>query len=525
MSYILKMPAAGEGIMEAEIVKWTKNVGDNVEVDETIAEVQNDKMVQEIPSPVSGKILKILVPEGEVAQVGEALAEIDAEGVVSEEVEVVEEVKVDDKAEEVSTTALYAVTLPPAGEGIVEAEISEILVSVGDAISVDQSIAMVQNDKMVQEVPSPINGKVVNIVASAGDVLNVGDTILEVEFDGPAKTVVKDNSEEKIVESAKAVSSRAGSSIVAGRVLAMPSVRQYARDLNIDITQVSGTGKHNHITKADIDNFVAAPVVVEESVVVESAPVAPQALPQVVQEAYTVSANERTTREKMTPIRRAISKAMVNSKTRAPHVTLFDEVEVSKLMDHRRKYKDVAAQSDIKLTYLAYMAKAVTSVIKKYPILNSSVDESSDEIVYKNYFNMGIAVDTEAGLFVPVIKDIDQKGIFKIADEISSLATKASDGKLSMAEMSDGSTTISNIGSAWGGWFTPIINHPEVAIFGMGRIEKKPVVLEDNTIGVGQVLLLSLSFDHRVIDGLTAQLAMNELKRLIADPELLLMEG
>ena len=227
----------------------------------------------------------------------------------------------------------------------------------------------------------------------------------------------------------------------------------------------------------------------------------------------------------MSPTRKAIAQAMVNSKVQAPHVTIFDEVNVTDLMKHRARFKEVALKQNISLTYLAYMTKAVTTVLRKYPTLNASVDSATNEIVYKHFYNIGIAVDTEKGLYVPVIKEADRKGILTIAKDISDLAAKAHEGTLSRDEMSNGSTSISNIGSAWGMWFTPIINFPEVAIFGMGRIEKKPVVLKDGTIGVGDVLHLSMSFDHRIIDGALAQNAMNELKQLLSDPELLLMEG
>ena len=192
----------------------------------------------------------------------------------------------------------------------------------------------------------------------------------------------------------------------------------------------------------------------------------------------------------MSLTRKAIANAMVNSKAKAPHVTLFDEVDVTKLMEHRNKFKEIAAEQDIRLTFLAYVVKAVTGVVRKYPVLNASVDEKAEEIVYKNFYNIGIAVDTEHGLYVPNIKEADTKSIFKIADEIVELAGAANDGKLKGPDMRDGTITISNIGSARGLWFTPILNYPEVAIFGMGRIEKKPVVKEDGSIGIGNMMAL-----------------------------------
>lgn len=530
MSYIFRMPKAGEGITEGEISKWTVSVGDKIAEDETIVEIQNDKLISDVPSPVSGTITKILVEAGVVANVGDPLAEIDAPGYsdsVKAEVEKVETPKVKhveskEKAQDQST---YTFNLPKAGEGITEGEIVKWNKTVGESISEDEVLLEVQNDKLIQDVPSPVSGVVSKIIVEAGSVANVGQAIAEIKVDGT--TVINESrveADSKVEKTQKEVLSKSTPSVVGGRVLAMPSVRQLARDLDVDISLVSGSGNHGHITKADVEAFKSGPQTkpFDEKETKETPISSP---PKKEVKPISIAQSDRTTREKMSPTRRAISSAMVTSKAKAPHVTLFEEVEVSKLLSHRKKFKEVAAVSDIKLTYLAYMTKAVVTVLRKYPILNASVDESTDEIVYKNYYNVGIAVDTDHGLYVPNVKDADSKGIFTIAKEISELAEKTHNKELTMPEMTDGSTTISNIGSAWGMWFTPIINYPEVAIFGMGRIEKKPIVLEDGSLGIGNVLYLSMSFDHRIIDGSVAQKAMNELKRLLADPELLLMEG
>lgn len=226
----------------------------------------------------------------------------------------------------------------------------------------------------------------------------------------------------------------------------------------------------------------------------------------------------------MSGIRKAIAKAMVNSKQTAPHVTLMDEVDVTKLWAHRKKFKEVAAEKGVKLTFLPYVVKALTSALREYPALNTSLDDKTSEIVHKHYYNIGIAADTDKGLLVPVVKNADRKSMFSISNEINELAGKARDGKLSGDEMKGASCTITNIGSAGGQWFTPVINHPEVAILGVGRIAEKPVV-KNGEIVAAPVLALSLSFDHRMIDGATAQHALNHIKRLLNDPELLLMEA
>ncbi len=226
----------------------------------------------------------------------------------------------------------------------------------------------------------------------------------------------------------------------------------------------------------------------------------------------------------MTAMRKAIAKSMVNSKSKAPHVTLMDEVDVTELVAHRKKFKAVAAEQEIKLTYLPYVVKALVSATKKFPIFNSYIDEETEEIVQKHYYNIGIAADTDRGLLVPVVKDADKKSIFQISSEINELAVKARDGKLKPDEMKGASNTISNIGSAGGQWFTPVLNYPEAAILGIGRIAEKPVV-RDGEIVVAPVLAVSLSFDHRIVDGATAQNALNQIKRLLNDPQLIMMEA
>ncbi len=437
------MPDIGEGIHEGEIVKWFVKPGDKIQEDDVLCEIQNDKAVVEIPSPVEGTVLEVLVGEGTVATVGQVLVTFDAPGYENLQF------KGDEHAEEPKQEEKPAVTTP--------------------APEVKQDAA-----------PQPA------AVAAAPQV-NVDPN---------------------------------------RRIIAMPSVRKYAREKGISINLVAGTGNNGRILKGDIDTFVsggAAPapqaasnVAVEvETAKVEAPQAAAVAIPQ---------GEYPETREKMSGIRKAIAKAMVNSKHTAPHVTLMDEIDVTKLVTHRKKFKEVAAAKGIKLTFLPYIVKALTSALREFPALNTSLDDATSEIIHKHYYNIGIAADTEKGLLVPVVKDADRKSVFSISNEINELAVKARDGKLAPNEMKGASCTISNIGSAGGQWFTPVINHPEVAILGVGRIAEKPIV-RNGEIVAAPVLALSLSFDHRMIDGATAQNALNHIKRLLNDPELLLMEA
>ncbi|EPD1677667.1 dihydrolipoyllysine-residue acetyltransferase [Enterococcus faecalis] len=539
MAYQFKLPDIGEGIAEGEIVKWFVKPGDTINEDDTLLEVQNDKSVEEIPSPVTGTVKNIVVPEGTVANVGDVLIEIDAPGHEDNDAAPAAPAQEQTPAQPaaVPTTeaagGFFQFKLPDIGEGIAEGEIVKWFVKAGDTINEDDSLLEVQNDKSVEEIPSPVTGTVKNIVVPEGTVANVGDVLVEIDAPGHNSSAPSAAAPATDAPKAEASAPAASTGVVAAadpnkRVLAMPSVRQYAREKDVDITQVTATGKGGRVIKADIDAFVsggsqAAPAT--EAAATEAAPKAEAAAPKAAPKAFTSDLGEMETREKMTPTRKAIAKAMVNSKHTAPHVTLHDEVEVSKLWDHRKKFKDVAAANGTKLTFLPYVVKALTSTVQKFPILNASIDDAAQEIVYKNYFNIGIATDTDHGLYVPNVKNANTKSMFAIADEINEKAALAIEGKLTAQDMRDGTITISNIGSVGGGWFTPVINYPEVAILGVGTIAQEPVVNADGEIVVGRMMKLSLSFDHRIVDGATAQKAMNNIKRLLADPELLLMEG
>ena len=427
--------------------------------------------------------------------------------------------------------------LPDIGEGIHEGEIVKWFVKAGDTIEEDDVLAEVQNDKSVVEIPSPVSGTVEEVLVDEGTVAVVGDTIVKIdapdaedmEFKGSDSNESTDEAEaepakEENSEAAATTQSSADEDVDENkRVKAMPSVRKYARENGVNIKAVVASGKNGRTTKEDIDAYLNGDASAAST---ESASeTAEETSASTAQSAPVSSEGEfPETTEKIPAMRKAIAKAMVNSKHTAPHVTLMDEIDVQELWDHRKKFKEVAAEQGTKLTFLPYVVKALVSALKKYPALNTEFNEEAGEIVHKHYWNIGIAADTDRGLLVPVVKHADRKSMFQISDEINELAVKARDGKLTSDEMKGATCTISNIGSAGGQWFTPVINHPEVAILGIGRIAQKPIV-KDGEIVAAPVLSLSLSFDHRQIDGATGQNAMNHIKRLLNNPELLLMEG
>lgn len=428
----------------------------------------------------------------------------------------------------------YQFKLPDIGEGIHEGEILKWFVQVGDEIKEDDPLCEVQNDKAVVEIPSPVEGTVLEIHVNEGEVAIVGDSLISIDAEGYESAEEETTEEEQVTEQeeksaskeeekevAKEPTSSSKTSDSSKRVIAMPSVRKYARENNVFIQEVTGTGKNGRVLKEDIDRFLQGEGETTDETVTASEETTSEKddrSPVVPQGVYP------ETREKMSGIRKVIAKAMVNSKTKAPHVTLMDEVDVTELVAHRTRFKEVAAEQGIKLTYLPYVVKALISASKKYPIMNAAVDDETDEIIYKHYYNIGIAADTDKGLLVPVVKDADRKSLFEISANINELAEKARSGKLTADEMKGASNTITNIGSAGGQWFTPVLNYPEAVILGIGRIAEKPIV-RNGEIVVAPVLALSLSFDHRIVDGATGQEALNQIKRLLNDPQLIMMEA
>lgn len=425
--------------------------------------------------------------------------------------------------------------MPDIGEGMAEGEITNWLVKVGDHVDADQEVAEVQNDKLMQEILSPYSGTVTKLYVDAPTVVAVGDPLIEFDGEGgaaaPAPVAPVATAAPAEPTPAPVTSPAAPAAVVAaptvtsnGQILAMPSVRHYAHENNIDLATIAPTGRHGHITMADVQNGPSVPANTPAPAV-SPVPVATEAETPAPTPTKPVAAPHVTEgRVAMSGIRKAIARAMENQHTNIPSVTNFDQVEVSKLVEHRKGFKTIAADRGIKLTYLAYVAKALAATAKEFPEINASVDMKTNEIVYHDEVNLGIAVNTDTGLFVPVIAHAESKSILAIAKEIGDLAKAAQDGTLKPAQMQGATLTISNIGSARGGWFTPIINGAEVIILGLGSIVKEPVVDAEGELAIGQNMKLSLTYDHRLIDGMLAQTATNYLKQLLADPAYMLME-
>jgi len=438
--------------------------------------------------------------------------------------------------------AIWQFRLPELGEGLHEGEIVKWHVKPGDEIKEDQIIMDVQNDKAVVEVPSPVTGKIVELKVKEGTVSHVGDPLAVIDVVGeiPPESIHHGGGEAAASETgggqaapaaapapaaqpAAAPAAAPEQAAASGQVLATPSVRKFAREKGVNLASIKGTGRNGQVTKDDVLAFEAnggqAAAAPAEAAQGEGAPAAQAGKP-----AAAAPAGDRVEeRVPLKGIRKAIASAMVKSVYTAPHVTIMDEVDVTALVELRQKAKPLAEKKGVKLTYLPFIVKALVAAVKQYPALNASIDDEKSEIVYKKYYNIGIATDTDNGLIVPVVADADRKNVWQVANEIRDLASRGREGKLQPHEMKGGTISITNIGSAGGMFFTPVINYPEVAILGTGRISEKPVV-RDGQIVIGNLMALSLSFDHRLIDGATAQNAMNYIKSLLEDPQLMVME-
>ncbi|MBU1020749.1 MAG: 2-oxo acid dehydrogenase subunit E2 [Firmicutes bacterium] len=425
---------------------------------------------------------------------------------------------------------MYDFKFADIGEGIHEGVILKWEYNIGDVIEEGETLVIIETDKVNAEIPSPVTGTITKLGPPVGETINVGETLAVIDDGTGTKkdteaTASKPISEGDEENSAGVVGSiEVGSDVIASseeykqdsipqnmKVLATPVARKLAKDLAIDIRLVKGTGENGRVMKDDIYhqseqmNRTSLPAKKEDTFV--SAPSMDE---------------ERTSREKISKMRKTIAENMTLSKSTIPHTTVMDEIIISELVTLRRSQKDLANQKDVKLTYMPFIIKALTLALKEHKIFNSSFDQNTDEIIYKNYMNIGIAVDTPNGLMVPNIKNANHLGIFELANQIQVLKEKAMNKKITLDDLRDGTISITNYGVFDSTFGVPVIKFPEVAIIGIGKIAKKPVVIDDEIV-IRDVLPLSLSIDHRVIDGGDAGRFLQTFKSYLSNPMLLLL--
>ena len=560
MALEFKLPDIGEGVAEGEIVKWLVKPGDAVAEHQAVVEVMTDKATVEIPSPATGRITDVLAKEGDVVPVGSVIFKLETgnatagegagKGVVpakapaertpspaaapkaaSAPAPVAQASHAPAKASSGSSAGRLEFKLPDVGEGVAEGEIVKWLVNAGDMVSEHQAVVEVMTDKATVEIPAPAAGRVAELRAKAGDVVKVGSVIFVLETAGaPAAApshaapapAIPAREPARVAAAASAPAPRAADE----RVLAVPSARRVARDLGIDLNEVAGSGRNGVVRRADVEGFAKSRTATPAAKPADAAtPAAAAATPAKAPAApVSFAPGERETRVPFRGVRRKISEAMVRSKFTAAHFTVVEELDVTDLVKLREQAKQLGQESNVKVTFMPFIMKATALALAKYPMLNGHLDEAAQEIVRFGYVNLGIAMDTDNGLIVPVIKEVQTKGILQLAHELAELAERTRAGKVKPDELKGSTFSITNAGNIGGIFATPIINFPDIAILGVHRIVKRPGVVETSQgdkIEVRQYMNLSCSVDHRLADGADGARFLVYLKRLLENPGLL----
>lgn len=533
-----KLPELGENIEAADIVNVLVKEGDFVKKDQGIVEIETDKATIEVPSSVEGKISKLFVKAGDRVKVGETIMVVEEETQettkttesVAEEKNKVESLsaKKEEKKTEEKPASKPAVSgekkivdfhLPELGENIESADVVNVLVKVGDVIQKDQGIIEIETDKATIEVPATVSGKVIEVLVKAGEKAKVGQTIIKVETGDVSETKIVETKESEIIQEQKSEETRPEfikqpttevkgelpklhpmefveqPPILKGAAPAAPSVRRIAREIGVDINKVPGTGPGGRITMDDVKAY--SKKLHESRAEGIGIGIKAEALPD-------FSKFGEVKKVEMSNIRKKTAEHLSYAWATIPHVTQFDKADITNLEKTRKELSKIVEKSGAKLTVTGILVKVVVEALKKFPQFNSSIDMEKKEIIYKNYFNIGIAVDTEHGLIVPVIKDADKKSLTQISVDMNLLAEKARTKKIGLEELQGGCFTITNLGGIGGTYFTPIVNSPEVAILGVSRSSYEPVWNGYGTFEPRLMLPLSLSYDHRIIDGADA---------------------
>ena len=488
----IRVPVLGESVTEATVGQWLKKAGDSINADEPVVELETDKVSVEVPAPASGVLSEITVKEGETVEVGALLGMI---GEGSGAATSTPAPAAPAPAETSGSGKIVDIPVPSGGESVTEADVGEWLKKVGDSVAVDEALVELETDKAAQEVMSPVAGKLVEIVAQSGNTVEVGAILARIE-EGASGT-----------SASPSVPAPTPAAQPASAMPPSPSAQKIMTEKGIDASAVNGSGKRGQILKEDVQNANA------------SAP-APVSTPASAKAPAEDGVREE--RVRMTRLRQTIARRLKDAQNTAAMLTTFNEVDMSAVMDMRKKYKELFEKKHgVKLGFMGFFTKAVCHALQEIPAVNAEIDGT--DLVYKHFCHIGVAVGTDKGLVVPVVRDADQMGIAEVEKEIGRLGMRARDGELSMAEMQGGTFTISNGGVYGSLMSTPILNAPQSGILGMHKIENRPVV-RDGEITIRPMMYLALSYDHRIVDGKEAVTFLVRVKESLEDPERLVLD-
>ena len=485
MTTEIRVPALGESVTEATIGKWFKAQGESVAADEPLVELETDKVSVEVPAPSAGVLSAIVAQEGDTVEVNALLGSISGDGAAVGGTEVT----VEDEA----SGGDVEVLVPASGESVTEADIGEWLKSVGDAVAQDEPIVSLETDKASMDVPAPVAGVLKEIKANAGDTVEVGALIAVIAAGAAPKT---NGATPAVAAATPAASSNNSLS---------PAPRRIVAENNLDPSAISGTGKDGRITKGDALAAASAPVTAR----------APAPTPQ-------RDTGPREERVKMSRLRQTIARRLKEAQDTAAMLTTFNDLDMTAVMDLRSEYKGLFEKKHgIKLGFMSFFVKACVHALKEVPDVNAEIDGT--DVIYKNHYDIGVAVGSDKGLVVPVVRDADQKSMAEIELEIAELGRRARSGELTIEEMRGGTFTISN-GGVYGSMLsTPILNQPQSGILGMHRIEERPVARNGEVV-IRPMMYLALSYDHRIVDGKGAVTFLVRVKENLEDPQRLLLD-
>lgn len=534
------------GADEVEVTEILVKVGDKVAADQSLLSVEGDKASMEVPANDAGVVKEIKVKVGDKVKTGSLIMTFEGEGAAkADAAPAKEEAKADSKAEtkaeaktESKTASVQDVKVPDIGGDAVE--VTEIMVKVGDTVSEDQSLLSVEGDKASMEVPAPFAGKVKEIKISVGDKVSTGSLIMVFETTGSAdaapvaateapkaeaKAETKTEAAPAKAEAAPAPASNDGFVENSAYAHASPVIRRLAREFGINLAKVNGTGRKGRVVKEDVQNYVKQLVKQVESGAAAGAGAGNSmgfdliAWPKVDFAKFGEVESKPLSR-----IQKLSGNNLHRNWVRIPHVTQFDEADITGLEDFRKEQNTLAEKKKlgVKYTPLVFIMKAVAKALEEFPTFNSSLSEDGASLILKKYVHLGIAVDTPNGLVVPVVKDVNKKGIIELSRELQDISVKAREGKLTAADMQGGCFTISSLGGIGGTAFTPIVNAPEVAILGVSKSDIKPK-WNGKEFEPKLMLPLSVSYDHRVIDGALAARFTATLASYLADIRQIIM--
>ncbi|MDN7123934.1 dihydrolipoyllysine-residue acetyltransferase [Pseudidiomarina terrestris] len=523
MSKDFILPDIGEGIVECEIVEWLVKEGDTIKEDQPVVDVMTDKALVQIPAKDDGVVTKLYHQQGDIAKVHEPLFAVESADDSDEEA-AAPAAKAEEQPESTATaessSAGSSVTdfiLPDIGEGIVECEIVEWQVQEGDTIEEDQPVVDVMTDKALVQIPAKEHGVVEKLYYKQGDIAKVHEPLFAVRVAGDGSSE-SDSSAQPAAAASTATSTaqqgQAEAPVAArqGKAIASPAVRRRARELDVDISKVSGSGAKGRVMKEDVEQHVSGAAAAQSQAADAQAATTSTSKP---------AGGKRT--EAIRGVKAAMAKAMTESVSTIPHFTYADEFDLTAVMALQKQLKERYKDEGVRITMMPFFIKALSLALKEFPIMNAQVNDDCTEITYFDDHNIGMAVDTKIGLLVPNVKQVQNKSLIDVANEVTRLTQSAREGRVAQEDMKGGTISISNIGVIGGTVATPIINKPEAAIVALGKVQELPRFDANGNVVARKLMTVSWSGDHRIIDGGTIARFNKRWQEFLEDPTSMLV--